>query len=117
MEFNSVDDEHFQARCFSNCVSEWSSCSYKVFFTIRVAQIVTDTVLFEIAINFSNIFGGWWDVPDHARLPSHVSGERVPQYFVWDEAFPVTKYLMTLSTISCDRQKKKFSTASAVFLT
>jgi len=60
---------------------------------LRVAQILTGTVLVETAMD--KFFEYIWrleteglDIPDHARLPSHDSGEPLLRYFVGDEALP-----------------------------
>ena len=52
-------------------------------------------------------------IPDHARLPSHDSGEPFLRYFVGDEAFPDTKYLMRLRVVT---GKNVFSTVGFGFL-
>ena len=56
------------------------------------------------------------DVPDHARLPSHDSCEPVLGYFVEDEAFPNTKYLMRLYPRIIVTDKNVFSTVGVGFL-
>ena len=56
------------------------------------------------------------DIPDHARLPSHDSGEPVPRYFVGGEAFPDTKYLMRLYPRRVVTDKNVRSTVGVGFL-
>jgi hypothetical protein len=56
------------------------------------------------------------DIPDHARLPSHDSGEPVLGYFVGDEAFPDTKYLMRLYPRRVVTDKNVLSAVSVGFL-
>ena len=56
------------------------------------------------------------DIPDHARLPSHDSGEPVLRYFVGDEAFPDTKYLMRLYPRRDATDKNVLSTVGVGFL-
>jgi len=56
------------------------------------------------------------DIPDHARLPSHDSGEPFIRYFVGDEALPDTKYLMRLYPRRVVTDKNVFSTVGVGFL-
>jgi hypothetical protein len=56
------------------------------------------------------------DIPAYARLPSHDSGEPVLRYFVGDEAFPGTKYLMRLYPRRVVTDKNAFSTVGVGFL-
>jgi len=55
-------------------------------------------------------------MPSHARLPSHGSGEPVLRYFVGDEAFRDTKYLMRLYPRRVVTDKNVLSTVGVGFL-
>jgi hypothetical protein len=56
------------------------------------------------------------DIPDHAHVPSHDSGELVLRYFVGDEAFPDTKYSMRLYSQRVVTDKNVLSTVGVGFL-
>jgi hypothetical protein len=57
-----------------------------------------------------------FDIPDHAHLLSHDIGEPVLLYFVGDEAFPDTKYLMRLYPRRVVTDEDVFSTVGVGFL-